>query len=247
MEWTEESGVRVLEATLPDARAVFTTRTGGVSSGPFESLNLGMLTGDAHEAVMENRGRAARAAGTEPKSVLIGRQVHGAEVERRDEAPGPNPFAEGGGSASEIDGQATGAFGLTPIVLVADCLPVALSGRDGVAMVHCGWRGLAGGIVARGVQEVAATAAAVGPGIGPCCYEVGGEVLAAFAGLGEGIADGRMLDLREVARRLLGAAGVHEVDSSDLCTSCHPDLFFSHRRDHGETGRQAGMVTRCRD
>jgi purine-nucleoside/S-methyl-5'-thioadenosine phosphorylase / adenosine deaminase len=247
MEWKEGSGVRFLEATLPGARAVFTTRTGGVSSGPFASLNLGILTGDEREAVMENRGRAARAAGTEPESVLIGRQVHGAEVERRDEAPAPNPFAEGSGNPSEVDGQATGALGLTPIVLVADCLPVALSGRDGVAMVHCGWRGLAGGIVARGVKEVAATAAAVGPGVGPCCYEVGEEVLAEFAGLGEGIADGRMLDLREVARRLLAAEGVHEIDSTDLCTSCNRDLFFSHRRDHGETGRQAGMVMRCRD
>jgi copper oxidase (laccase) domain-containing protein len=113
-------------------------------------------------------------------------------------------------------------------------------------MIHCGWRGMAAGIVLRGVEEVSATAAAVGPSIGPCCYEVGDEVLEAFASLGDGISRGRMLDLREVARRLLAEAGVDRVEISDLCTSCHPELFFSHRRDHGETGRQAGLVWRTR-
>jgi copper oxidase (laccase) domain-containing protein len=112
-------------------------------------------------------------------------------------------------------------------------------------MIHCGWRGLAAGIVQHGVEEVEATAAAVGPSIGPCCYEVGDEVLEAFRPLREGLASGRMLDLREVARRLLAKAGVTEVEISDLCTSCHPELFFSHRRDKGRTGRQAGLVWRA--
>ena len=109
-------------------------------------------------------------------------------------------------------------------------------------MLHCGWRGLAAGIVARGAAAVGATAAAIGPGIGPCCYEVGDEVLAAFAGLGDGIARERMLDLPEVARRLLAAAGVERVESAGLCTACEPELFFSHRRDDGRTGRQAGLA-----
>ncbi|MET0927293.1 MAG: laccase domain-containing protein, partial [Solirubrobacterales bacterium] len=124
----------------------------------------------------------------------------------------------------------------------AAALPVALAGERGVAMLHCGWRGLAAGIVERGAREVGATAAAVGPGVGRCCYEVGEEVLEAFAPLGDGIADGRMLDLPEVARRLLARAGVDEVELSGLCTSCEPGLFFSHRRDEGRTGRQAGLV-----
>jgi polyphenol oxidase len=128
--------------------------------------------------------------------------------------------------------------------MVADCLPVALAGPRGVAMLHCGWRGLAAGIVDRGAQEVGAEAAAVGPGIGPCCYEVGPEVLDAFAPLGEEIASGPMLDLREVARRLLARSGVERVEVSELCTSCEPDLFFSHRRDGGLTGRQAGIAWR---
>ena len=80
-------------------------------------------------------------------------------------------------------------------------------------MLHCGWRGLAAGIVARGAEAVGATDAAIGPGIGPCCYEVGEEVLGAFADLGDGIADGRMLDLPEVARRLLERAGVERIET----------------------------------
>jgi hypothetical protein len=87
-----------------------------------------------------------------------------------------------------------------------------------------------------------ATDAAIGPGIGPCCYEVGEEVLEAFDDLGDGIASARMLDLPEVARRLLSEAGVERIESAGLCTSCDADNFFSHRRDAGRTGRQAGLA-----
>jgi copper oxidase (laccase) domain-containing protein len=131
---------------------------------------------------------------------------------------------------------------LAPLVLTADCLPVAMAGPGGVAILHCGWRGLAAGMIAAGAAAVEAESAAIGPGIGPCCYEVGPEVLGAFAELGEGIAKGRMLDLPEVARRLLAAAGVDQVESAGLCTSCEEELFFSHRRDHGTTGRQGNLV-----
>jgi copper oxidase (laccase) domain-containing protein len=111
-------------------------------------------------------------------------------------------------------------------------------------MLHGGWRGLAAGIVGRGVAAVDAEAAAIGPGIGPCCYEVGEEVLAAFAPLGDGLAEGRMLDLPAVAARLLERAGVPAVASAGICTSCNQDLFFSHRGSGGRTGRQAGLVRR---
>ena len=137
-------------------------------------------------------------------------------------------------------GTSSANAGLAPLVLTADCLPVALAGPGGVAMLHCGWRGLAAGIVARGAATSKRRAAAIGPGIGPCCYEVGPEVLEAFADLGEGIADGRMLDLPEVARRLLARAGVEQVESAGLCTFCEPELFFSHRRD---AGAPAGWAT----
>jgi YfiH family protein len=242
VKWHEHRGVRALAAELPGARAEFTARLGGVSEGPFESLNLGLLTGDDPGAVRENRHRAARAADIDPAAVLIGHQVHGTEIARHEAPQEASPFAEPGPSADHVDGQATAVAGLAPLVFVADCLPIALAGPGGVAMVHGGWRGLAGGILERGAEAVGAEAAALGPGIGPCCYEVGEEVLEAFAPLGDGVADGRMLDLAEVARRLLERAGVEQVEAAELCTSCNPDLFFSHRRDDGRTGRQAGLV-----
>jgi hypothetical protein len=241
MEWHESDGPRWLGAELPGARAAFSTRLGGVSEPPFESLNLGILTGDDGGAVLENRDRLALRLGLSPGRVLMGLQVHGADVLEHGGPQEPSPYAQPGGAMAEVDGHATSQAGLAPLVLVADCLPVAMSGPGGVAMLHCGWRGLAGGIVARGAGAVGAEAAAIGPGIGPCCYEVGEEVLERFAGLGEGIADGRMLDLAEVARRQLAAAGVEDVEQADLCTSCNPELFFSHRRD-GDPRRQAGLV-----
>jgi len=112
-------------------------------------------------------------------------------------------------------------------------------------MIHCGWRGLAGGIAERGVSEVSAEGAVIGPGIGPCCFEVGPEVAAEFSDLGGGIAEGRMLDVPEVCERILRRAGVQHVERSGLCTYCESGLFFSHRRDDGITGRQAGLVWRC--
>jgi len=242
MRWRERDGVRWLEAVLPGATAAFTARVGGVSEGPFAGLNLGVLTGDEEASVRENRRRAAGALGIDPEAVLIGRQVHGAEVLRRDAPPRPNPYATSAGPPPEVDGQATARRGAVPLVLVADCLPMALAGPNGVAMVHCGWRGLAAGIVERGVEGVSASAAAIGPGIGRCCYEVGDEVLERFEALGEGLSDGGKLDLVEVARRLLERAGIDEIEVSGLCTSCEAELFFSHRRDAGRTGRQAGFA-----
>lgn len=255
MEWREDDGVRWLEADLGEARAAFSTRGGGVSQAPFDSLNLGVLTDDSGDAVVANRRRLASALGRNPARVPIGLQVHGGSLAFHGGPQEPSPFATPGSQIPEVDGHVTAATDLAPLVFVADCLPVALSGPGGVAMLHCGWRGLAAGIVAAGAEAIAATHAAIGPGIGPCCYEVGPEVLAAFAHLGDGIAtDGpktgpgvpksahRQLALPEVARHLLRAAGVERVESADLCTSCEAELFFSHRRDGGRTGRQAGLV-----
>jgi YfiH family protein len=153
----------------------------------------------------------------------------------------PRIYADVEPSPEEVDAHSTSSAELTPLVMVADCLPVAMSGPRGVAMAHCGWRGLAGGIVAEVAAAVDAQAAAVGPGIGPCCYEVGDEVLAEFDDL-NGVAEGRMLDLTAVARGLLARAGVTAVESADLCTKCNPELFYSHRRDGERTGRQAGLA-----
>lgn len=245
MEWREADGTRWLEARLPGARAVFTTRIGGVSAAPFDGLNLGVLTDDDPASVVENRRRLAGALGFAPERVTIGRQVHGVELATHAGPQRPSPFAEPGSPIPEVDGHATAEPSLPLLAFVADCAPIALAGPRGVAMLHCGWRGLATpGLVTRGVEAVGATSAAIGPSIGPCCYEVGEEVREAFAGFGAGVTRGRMLDLPEAARRLLRAAGVDRIESSGLCTSCETELFFSHRRDGGRTGRQAGLVWR---
>jgi polyphenol oxidase len=246
MKWRETGGLRWLEAELPGARAAFTTRGGGMSSGPFESLNLGLLTEDDSATVHANRAEMCEATGVDPAGVISGKQVHGADVVRQDEPSERSAWLLGaGGDPVLVDGWATSAVGLAPLVFVADCLPVALSGPGGVAMIHCGWRGLTSGIIERGVREVHAEVAAIGPGIGRCCFEVGEEVLGEFAYLGDDVAEGRMLDLALVCERLLRATGVTEIEVSGLCTSCERELFFSHRRDGGTTGRQAGMVWKC--
>lgn len=271
--------MRWLEAGLGRGRVAFTTRLGGVSEAPFDALNLGVLTDDAVDAVGENRRRLAAALGLAPERIAFALQVHGADLISQDGPDGwpARSFGDGAGrdGIPPADGQVVTEQGWAGLVFVADCLPVALAGPGGVAMLHCGWRGLATGIVTAGAEAIGATHAAIGPGIGPCCYEVGGEVLSAFSGLGPGIAfdgpksqtppadgpksptgsdksahrrDGvdisarRYLDLAEVARRLLAEAGVEEVESAGLCTRCEEGLFFSHRRDRGVTGRQAGVA-----
>jgi len=241
MEWREQDGVRWLEAELPGARAAFSTRVGGVSEEPYEELNVAVKTGDEPRNVVENRRRLAAALGIAPENVVMGRQVHGADLRRHSAVQDPPVYAEAVRSPDEVDAHATDQPGLVPLVMVADCLPIALAGRGGVAMVHGGWRGLAGGIVEGTAAEIGAEGAAIGPGIGPCCYEVGEEVLGVFSGL-DGVAEGRMLDLAAVARRLLQNVGVEEIEASDLCTSCNPERFYSHRRDGERTGRQAGLV-----
>ncbi|MDQ4047999.1 MAG: polyphenol oxidase family protein [Actinomycetota bacterium] len=236
----------MIELELAGARVAFTTRAGGVSEGPYHSLNLGVLTEDDRERVSRNRLMLADALGLAADSMAMGWQVHGTEIAEWDAppAPGRNGFSRPGAELQRVDGHATSAVGLPLLVLAADCLPVALAGPGRVAMVHCGWRGLAGGIIQRAVASFAEPpAAAVGPGIGPCCYEVGDEVRGAFADM-ESVAAGRMLDLRAVAEAKLRAAGVGHIEHVDLCTSCRADLFFSHRRDGGVTGRQAGVVWR---
>jgi polyphenol oxidase len=228
---------------LPRARAIFSTRNGGVSTGPYSSLNLGILTDDDPHNVTENRLRLARGAGIEPDRVVMGWQVHGSDIRAWDGPDPQNVYAEPGGKQlPRVDGHFTTERRLALLVLVADCFPVALSDGNGTAILHCGWRPLAGDIVRKAVERFEEPpAAAVGPGIGGCCYEVGPEVLAEFEDV-PGAADGRMLDLRRVIDARLAAAGVTDVEHLDCCTSCHPDLYFSHRRDDGLTGRQAGMV-----
>jgi polyphenol oxidase len=212
-----------------------------VSEGPYESLNLGILTDDDRARVERNRELLIDAAGLDGRTIAMGWQVHGTDVKEWVSKEGLTPFRNG--ELEKVDAHVTARDDLALLVLVADCLPVALAGGDRVAIVHCGWRGLADGILANAVAHFdEPPAAAVGPGIGSCCYEVGDEVRANFDSR---FANGRMLDLRAVADALLRDAEVERIEHVDLCTSCREDLFFSHRRDQGVTGRQGGVVWRA--
>ncbi len=225
---------------LGGARVLFTTRRGGFSSGPYESLNLGRLTADRPEDVARNRDFLQDKVGAPLAHI---RQVHGTDVRRITEPP------NGSGELPLFDGQATALPGVAPVVLTADCLPVAVAGDGAVAMLHAGWRGLAGGIIAEGIAAIrelggsGRLTAAIGPGAGPCCYEVGEDVHAEFAVRELDLRNGRNLDLKAIARAELERSGVEVVHDVGLCTICSdPSLLFSHRRDGGVTGRQAGVA-----
>jgi polyphenol oxidase len=212
----------------------FSTRGGGVSEGSFDSLNLGLLTHDEAANVNENRRRLCEAAGADPARLAMNRQVHAATVNR----------AVAGERGREGDGLWSDERGVPMLKVTADCLPIALARRNGekpaLALLHAGRLGLLQGIVEAGVEALGGQLAAViGPGIGPCCYEVGEDIADAYrARFGAEALRGRNLDLWTVAERLLRAAGVDSVERLDLCTACNPVRFFSHRRDGPVTGRQ---------
>lgn len=212
---------------------LFSTREGGVSEGPYASLNLGRLTGDDVARVDENRRRLCAEAGADTARLALNRQVHSTLVHR----------AEAGVRGEPGDGLWTDERDLPVLAMAADCLPIALVRADAdepaVAVLHAGWRGLLAGIARSGVETLGGRVqAAIGPAIGPCCYEVGPEVAEPFReAFGDDVVHGRSLDLWAAAERALNAAGVDDVHRIDLCTACNPDRFFSHRR----TGKPRGV------
>jgi polyphenol oxidase len=219
---------------------VFTTRAGGVSEGPYASLNLGRKTGDDVERVDENRRLACGEIGAAVERLALNYQVHSRLVHR----------ARPGARGEKGDGLWTDEPDLPVLAMSADCLPLALARANGaapaVAVLHVGWRGLLGGIVAAGVDVLGGgeLAACVGPAIGPCCYEVRDDVADPFrARFGEDIVRDERLDLWRAAELALREAGVASVERTDLCTMCNPDLFFSHRRDGKPRGVQ-GVLAR---
>jgi YfiH family protein len=207
-------------------RALFTTRAQG---------NLSAVQGEDHERAAATVERLAAEVGVE--RLGRARQVHGTHIHcwraPLDDAP----------AALEADGHVTALPSLGVMVLGADCLPVALGARGAIAMLHAGWRGLAGGVLERGVEALAQEGgsgeivAVLGPCAGACCYEVGPEVQAAF---GREPAKG-MLDLRAIARDRLLSAGVAHVLDARACTICD-ERYFSHRREGAAAGRQAGVA-----
>jgi polyphenol oxidase len=227
----------------------FTTREGGASPAPWASLNLGRSVGDDPARVAENWRRLE--AGTGLRFARVA-QVHGARVVHLRAATGP------GGPADEADGVLSTTPGLAACVAVADCVPVLLADPESgtVAAVHAGWRGTLARAVAAGVQAIARLSgapprrlrAAVGPSIGPCCYQVSPDLADRFAAeLGPVVRaadDGPHLDLWESNRRILLEAGLEErwVEVLGRCTSCDAVSWFSHRRDRGRTGRQVAFI-----
>ncbi len=216
------------------ARIWFFTRLGGVSSPPYDSLNVSKSVGDEPAAVNENLSIIREAFGGRPSAWV--RQVAADGVARVSE----------GGFAGEADALVTSERDLCLSVAVADCVPVALVGAAEVGMVHSGWRGTLAGISGKAARSVGGSGvrAYVGPCIRGCCYEVSGELARTFAReFGDGVVSGRYLSLPDAIRVDLERGGV-AVHDLGLCTGCRPDLFYSHRKQGPLTGRNLASVTR---
>lgn len=240
--------LREVPGCPPRVRAAFTTRSGGTSTGHYASLNLGSACGDDPGHVRTNRLALAGAAGFDRDRAATLTQVHGATVV----AVGPN----GGGGTfigsldghAAADGMVTSELGVALIVQGADCVPIVGWSADAstVMAVHAGWRGLMAGVVEAGAAALGTPGGvAIGPCIGPCCYPVDGDLREGMAGrFGDRAVCGESVDLRWAARMALVAAGIPSPQIVDVggCTSCDTDRYFSHRREAGHTGRQAGLV-----
>ncbi len=236
----------------------FSTRIGGVSAGPFASLNLGNPNGvemqDATDNIAANYRRLHHAIGVPDRRRLFVHQVHGDKVESA-------TLGEAFDCNRKADAIVTTDSGTVAAVRTADCVPVLLATADGhaVAAVHAGWRGVVGGVVMRASERLRVAGrqdlplvAAIGPSISFDAFEVGPEVAAEFTRvfgraaemlIRHGAAEGKwMIDLRAAIRLQLLAAGVDDIDVSDQCTMRDADEFFSHRRDHGVTGRMAALI-----
>jgi polyphenol oxidase len=236
--------------------AAFTGRAGGTSAAPYDTLNLALRVGDDLRRALANRRRVATVLGLAGQPWALARQVHSATILRVDPGRLGQGPPEGRPVVGEADGLVTAEPGVVLAVLTADCAPVLLADPAAgvVGAVHAGWRGLAAGVVEAGVAAMAelgadpaACAGLVGPAVGGCCYEVGPDVRAAVgdrypAALAT-TRDGRpALDPAAGAAQALQRAGVGQVRVAGECTVDLEERFFSHRRDHGRTGRQAGLI-----
>ncbi|HJV36521.1 peptidoglycan editing factor PgeF [Geomonas sp.] len=260
MEMQKAGKIQFLKPRLGGTTAVagFTTRHEGVSRPPYNSLNLGSNTLDSPHNVEGNRSLLARSFGTTLDRVLTVTQVHGTDLLVIDS---PNQelshFLK-----LECDGIVTNQPGIMIAVCVADCVPILLHDpvKGVVAALHAGWQGTVGNIAGKGVEAMTKMfdcnpkeiLAAIGPSIGRCCYEVDAPVRDAFQKAGipwdlftTANGEGKwQLDLAAVNRKLLTDAGLADgqVQSTELCVCCNQELFFSYRRDDGDTGRQAGFI-----
>jgi YfiH family protein len=221
----------------------FSTRDGGVSEGPFASLNFG--SGDDPARVGENVRRFSTAIGIAPEGLRQVTQVHGARVV--DAATLASAAAREEADALVLRSGGAAAVG----VRVADCVPILVGSRAGVAAVHAGWRGVVAGVIGNAMEMLGAddAVAAIGPCIGPCCFEVGADVAARIAGacgeprvVASQAGDKATVDLRLAVRAQLARAGVRDVEDVPGCTRCEPARFFSYRRDGERSGRHLAAI-----
>ena len=253
LEWAERDGVGWLAWQGPGVYAAFPVRHGGVSAAPFASLNLGLSVADLPANVLENRRRFCAALGMPPEQLVVPGQVHGTALAWVDESHAGRGAFDRETVVHDRDGLLTATPGLGLAVSYADCVPVVLAAStpDGpaLAVVHGGWRGMLDGIVGQAAAALARTGrltgAVVGPSIGPCCFAVDDQLRVRFAERFPGSAGESTVDLWACARDQLTDAGVpaEAVTVSGLCTSCDA-RFFSHRRDHGATGRHVAIAWR---
>jgi YfiH family protein len=246
-----------------EVTCISTTRGGGTSAGPFASLNLGGRSGDDPAAVRDNRAQLSMITGGFPDLLTFGRQVHGTRVAVVEGNEIGSGGLDPGTAIPDTDALATCIPDVPLVVLVADCCAVTVydPANRAVGVAHAGWRGTVGGIASALVDRMSERfgtdpgdlIAGVGPSIGRCCYEVGGEVEERFTDAWPDLADcifergdGRKtrLDLPEANRLVLVGAGVGEdnIETAGLCSACRTDWFYSHRAEHGNTGRFGVLI-----
>lgn len=245
MQWLHKNGLQIGQFDvihqLPGFVHGCSTRVGGVSRGAYASLNLGSNTADSPDDVHENRRCYFSALGYAEDDIAVPGQVHGETI----------ALVEKPGFYAETDGLITNTPGVLLTIQTADCLPVFLVDpvQRAIGLFHAGWRGTAGAIVTQGIEKMVRTfgtlpenlRAAIGPGIGPCCFAVGPDVLKHFPqhSVGE-----RHVDLWAANKQQLVASGIKNVyiSKKSICTYCQQNLFYSHRRDQGVTGRMMAAL-----
>lgn len=251
-ELTNKDGLTYAASTkLDGATHAFLGRSGGVSLAPFASLNTGRHVNDDPKDAEENRGRIKKTFGVENDNLVIVNQVHGTKVLNIEDTVPPE--------MTEADAIITARTGIAIAVQTADCVPILLFEPDKkiIGAVHAGWRGTLDNIAAKTIGAMAETfdiqpskiRAAIGPSIGSCCYEVSEDITGRFSNNmnyenNNAAIKGRHIDLPIINRIQLQEAGLASanIETIDICTACRSDIFFSHRKEGGRTGRQLSLI-----
>lgn len=253
-----------MKLSLPEPLvAGFSTRNGGVSAKPYESLNLGFHVGDDAERVLENRKKLAKDVGFPIGQWVCAEQVHGSHIRRVTRGDAGRGAEQLESAIPGTDGLYTREAGVLLALGYADCVPLYFfaPGHRIAGIAHAGWRGTTGNIAGRMIdqwvneekiprQDIRVV---VGPSIGACCYEVDQRVMdevkkalgAEYVQVSRETHEGHFrLDLKECNRKLCEKAGIpaDHIECSSYCTGCHSELFFSHRKENGRTGRLLGWV-----